>query len=211
MIFHTAADPIYYNRFYDNFQNSIKANYPNPKFSIRLIGKTDQTCNADLITTDSITFEEIKKRYRCDDRSAKGYYCISRWLSIPIKNEHVCVSDVDVIAVNKIDSEFIEDHLNRHKIINLTRIKNKGGKEGGMMIFFLHKDVCNEIKNYSLSVLEDDNLTWATDVKIRTFLYENYNVYNLLKMQEISKSKSAKIDNPWFVFSKVNKFENLIY
>lgn len=211
MIFHTAADPIYYDRFYNDFRNSIIANYHDTKFSLRTVGNFNQTPVADFITNDSITLEEIEKQYSCDGRNAKGYYCMSRWISIPNENSHVCVSDIDVIAINTIDHELIEDKLEKHKAINLTRIKTKSGKEGGMMVFFLHRAICKEIRDYANHVLRKNDLNWATDVDIRNFIYNNYEVLNLLKMQEISKSKSAKIIDPWFVFSKINKFDNLKY
>lgn len=211
MIFHTAADPIYYDRFYNDFRNSIQLNYPNPKFSLHLVGKFNQVPTADFITNDSITFEEIKQHYSCDDRSAKGYYCMSRWTTIPLCDSNVCVSDIDVISINKIDNEFIKENLEKHKVINLTRIKPKSGEEGGMMIFFLHSTVCEKIRNYALSLMNNEKLSWATDVHVRKFIYDNFDVLNLLKMQEISKSQSIKIEDPWFIFSKTDKFNNLSY
>jgi hypothetical protein len=209
MIFHTAADPLYYNHFYQNYYQSIKKNYPDSRFSLHLVGNISNVLNVDFLTNEMITLDEIKGKFSCDEKNARGYFCMSRWTSIPITNSHVCVSDVDIIAVDKIDNRFVEANLDRHRVINLTRIKNKTGKEGGMMIFFLHKDVCETIKQYANNVLKNHKLEWASDVLVRNFIYENYDVKNVLKMQETSKSSSVKIDNPWFIFSKVGKFKNL--
>jgi hypothetical protein len=44
---------------------------------------------------------------------------------------------------------------------------------------------------------------------VRTFLYENYKVKELLQMEDISKKNNLKNVDKWFVFSKLNKFENL--
>ena len=119
------------------------------------------------------------------------------------------MSDVDVIAINPIDNLLINNLLEKHKVVNLTRLKPKTGAEGGMMIIFLHKDICQEIKDFSKQLLENNPLCWETDVEVRTYLYNNFNVKNLLKMKEISKPRNEIIDNPWFIYSKLNKFDNL--
>jgi len=212
MIFHTSANKLYYDYFFKNYRKSVSVFYENAKFSFNYVGKEEiNELDIDHYTQDSIDYDEIKLRFNLqDDKSVRGYYCMSRWISIPIVNDHVCVSDIDVLAINKIDISLIENLLCKHKVINLTRIKPKSMIEGGMMIFFLHKDICNDIKNYAVSLLNTNKLEWATDVAVRKYLYNHYNVKDLLKMQEISKSNSVKIDDPWFSFSKVSKFKNLI-
>ena len=209
MIFHTAADPIYFEAFYNSYTDSIKQFFDSPLFSLNFVGLDQQHHTVDYFFQDEISFEEIKIKFNVDDRSARGYYCMSRWNSIPVVNHHVCVSDIDVIAINPIDKILINDLLEKHKVVNLTRLKPKLGGEGGMMILFLHKDICQEVKDFSKQLLENNPLSWATDVAVRSYLYNNFNVKNLLKMKEISKSNNQVIDNPWFVYSKVNKFNNL--
>ena len=213
MIFHTSADKIYYDSFFKQYKESITKYYDYAKFSFNYVGKHnfDIPNDLDFFTQDMIDYDEIKVKYNLDnDRNIRGYYCMSRWITIPVLQDHVCVSDIDVIAVNNIDKFMLEDLLEKHKVINLTRIKPKSGAEGGMMVFFLHKDVCEQVKQFSLDLLNSSNLEWDTDVRIREFLYKNFDVKNLLKMQEISKPSSTKIDNPWFIFSKIEKFKNLI-
>jgi len=209
MIFHTAADPIYFNEFYNTYSNSIKQYFDSPLFSLNFVGSDCQHPAVDYFFHDKISFEEIKIKFKVDDRAAAGYYCMSRWNSIPVLNDHVCVSDVDVIAINSIDNILINDLLEKHKVVNLTRLKPKTGGEGGMMIIFLHKDICQEIKDFSKQLLENKPLCWGTDIDVRNYLYNNFDVKNLLKMKEISKSSNQAVDNPWFIYSKVNKFNNL--
>jgi hypothetical protein len=210
MIFHCSSDRVYYEHFFKNFVYSIKKNYSNSKISYNFVG-TDLPNNieTDILQNDTKSWDEIKTQYKASDREAKGYYALSRWLSIPIQNEHVAVCDIDVLAVNKIDKELIDNLLQTYQVINLTRIKPKSSKEGGMMIMILHKDICATIKKFSNSLLIDNKLQWMTDVMVRTFLYENYKVKDLLQMEDISKKENLNSIDKWFVFSKLNKFEKL--
>ena len=210
MIFHCSSDRIYYEHFFKKFVYSIKKNYSNPKISYNFVG-TDLPDNivTDILQIDKISWDEIKTQYTASDREAKGYYALSRWLSIPIQNEHVAVCDVDVLAVNKIDHELIETCLQTHQVINLTRMKPKGAGEGGMMIMILHKDILNVVKKFTNNVLSTNKLIWQTDVLVRTYLYENFKVKQLLQMEDVSKNKDLRTTDKWFIFSKVNKFENL--
>ena len=72
------------------------------------------------------------------------------------------------------DKILINDLLEKHKVVNLTRLKPKLGGEGGMMILFLHKDICQEVKDFSKQLLENNPLSWATDVAVRSYLYNNF-------------------------------------
>jgi hypothetical protein len=209
MIFHTAADPIYFKAFYNAYANSIKQYFNSPLFSLNFVGLDQPHLAVDYLFHDKISFEEIKIKFNADDRAAHGYYCMSRWNSIPVVNEHVCVSDIDVIAINPIDNLLISNLLEKHKVVNLTRLKPKTGAEGGMMIIFLHKDICQEVKEFSKQLLESNPLCWGTDINVRNYLYNNFDVKNLIKMKEISKPNNQIIDDPWFIYSKVNKFSNL--
>ena len=78
-----------------------------------------------------------------------------------------------------------------------------------MMIMILHKSICDTIKKFANNLLVNNKLIWQTDVMVRTFLYENYKVKELLQMEDISKKNNLKNIDKWFVFSKLNKFENL--
>lgn len=210
MIFHTAANKSYHDAFFEQFISSVKENYTNAKFSFHSIGHLEKKLGVDYFSFDTNTLDDIKQKYNTNDnRHASGYYCISRWLSIPVVGEHVCVCDIDIKAANKIDHDLIENYLEVHKVINVTRHKPKDNTEGGMMVIFLHKDICQSVKQFATELLDKEQLTWALDVRVRNHLYNLFNVKNILKMQDISKFSSSKIEDPWFLFSKVNKFENL--
>jgi len=209
MIFHTSADPLYIERFYQGFTESINKHCSSVSFSLNIVGEIQERPKADIITEEYISLQEIKNKFNTNEKDTLGYYCLSRWLTIPSKNDHVCVCDIDILAIDKIDIKLVENLLETYQAVNLTRIK-PNGNEGGMMIIFLHKEICKEIKNYALNVLKENKLTWDLDVKVREYIYANYKIKNLLKMQEISKPSSTKIDNPWFIFSKIEKFKNLI-
>lgn len=210
MIFHCSSDRVYYEHFFKNFVYSIKKNYSNPKISYNFVG-TDLPDNivTDYFQNDKKNWNEIKTLHKATDREAKGYYALSRWLSIPNENDHVAVCDIDILAVNPINHDLLEDLLKTYQVINLTRIKPKTGKEGGMMIMILHKNICDTIKKFANNLLVNNKLIWQTDVMVRTFLYENYKVKELLQMEDISKKNNLKNIDKWFVFSKLNKFENL--
>jgi hypothetical protein len=215
MIFHCASDKIYYEYFFKNFVDSIKKYYPNPKISYNFIGKDlPNNIETDILQIDKISWDEIKTQYKASDREAKGYYALSRWLSIPIQNEHVAVCDVDVLAVNKINHELIETCLQTHQVINLTRMKPKGAGEGGMMSMILRKDICAEVKKYSNQLLNEKKLVWARDVDIRSMLYSKYSVKNILNMYQITKNtteKDLKSIKEWFIFSKGNVEQKNLY
>lgn len=211
MIFHISADPFYIEKFYHNFVDSIKKYSKNSLISLNVVGELDKYPTVDIFNQEKITKQEIEQRYKTNGRDTLGYYCLSRWASIPLVDNHVCVCDIDIVAVNYLDLRYIELLIEEYKVVNLTRIKPKTKDEGGMMVIFLHKDICKEIRDYANSLLvQDEQLEWKTDVKVREYLYERFSVKNLLKMQEISKSGSIKIQDPWFIFSKIGKFQNLL-
>lgn len=204
MIFHTATDPVYYKNFYYSFRTSIEKYFLNPKFSLRFVGEDNIDLDNTLLTIDKTSFEDIKTRFNATDKHAKGYYALSRWLSIPIEDEHVVVCDADVLAVNTIDKELILNLLDRFQVINVTRLK-KDGRPGGMMIMILHKDICQQVRNYSNSLLDKEEIEWATDVNVRTFLYRNFSLCEILQMEDISKVKDFSKTDKWFIFSKIRK------
>jgi hypothetical protein len=210
MIFHTSADKIYFDNFFTPFVNSIKKYYPTPAISFNFVG-TEQVDIGKNVYYDTIplSFLDLKQKYQKDDRDTKGYYALSRWLTIPVLDDHVAVCDIDVLAVNPIDTQLILNLLNTYEVINITRTK-PNGEEGGMMIMILRKDICKTVKDYSTSLLNNLNLKWDTDVNVRSFLYNNFKVKNLLQMKQLSK-KSSDFSNCWFAFAKGNTEKKLNY
>jgi hypothetical protein len=201
MIFHTSADKIYFDNFFTPFVTSVKEQNLNSKFSFNFVGTENIDVDKNIhYTIDPISFCNLKKRYQTDDRNTRGYYALSRWLTVPNLNDHVAVCDIDILAVNPIDANLILKTLNEYEVINITRIK-PDGTEGGMMAMILRKDVCAEVYNFSNSLLKNLDLKWDTDVRVRSFLYNNFKVKNLLQMKQLSKNSNDFTDC-WFVFAK---------
>ena len=210
MIFHTSADKIYLDNFFLPFVTSIKKYYPNPMLSLNFVGTEYVDINKHVYyNTIPLSFFELKQKYQKGDRDTKGYYALSRWLTIPVLDDHVAVCDIDVLAVNPIDNQLILNLLKTYEVINITRTK-PNGEEGGMMIMILRKDICKTVKDYSTSLLNNLDLKWDTDVNVRSFLYNNFKVKNLLQMKQLSK-KSADFSNCWFAFAKGNTEKKLNY
>lgn len=209
MIFHISADPVYFGSFYNNFVNSIKINYKNFKISLNFVGNLEsvEVPETFILTQDNKTFENICDLYSSQDKDAKGYYALSRWLSIPVVDEDIFVCDIDILAVNPIDQDLISNLLVDYPVINCTRFKPKSNSQGGMMAMVLRRDVCKDIRDYANSLLITEKLEWLTDTKVRSFIYKNYSVKELPQMHDISKQ--GPTTDKWFVFSKINKFGNL--
>jgi hypothetical protein len=187
MIFHTAADEIYYNQFYNLYYSTIKQFFPDSKFSLYYSGKNILKNKKILyIKHEPITNQEIESVYKVSGRDTKGYYALSRWWSMPVQNEHVAVSDVDIIALKNIPQEKINNILNDHEAINITRTK-KNGLEGGMNLMILRKDIIDDVNKNAKSVLNTSQLHWASDVNVREFIYANFKVYNLPEMHTFNK------------------------
>ena len=201
MIFHSSADNHFYKLFYNIFYGSIKKNYKECSLSFNYVGnETVDTVLTNINTFDNKNQNDIENKYNA---KAQGYYALSRWLSIPIQEDHVCVCDIDLIMTNPVPLDFCEEKFKTNEVINITRIK-PNGKPGGMMAMILRKDICEEVRNYSNSLLHTEQLKWSLDVKVRSYLYQNFNVLDVLKMQNLSKRSYKKTDD-WFAFSKINE------
>lgn len=195
MIFHTAADPIYYREFYEYYFYSIKQFYPDSKMSLYFIGnETLINSSIDILEQEKTNFEEILTRYKSTFDEARGYYALSRWRSMPVLDDHVVVSDIDIIAIKQLSLPKIETLLVDHEVINITRTK-KDGTEGGMAMMIIRKDVVNTINQKAKEVL-NNKLQWDSDVQVRTFIYNNYNVAELPEMHVFGKrSNYQTFDN----------------
>lgn len=187
MIFHTAAEKIYYKQFYDLYYSTINQFYPASKFSLYYLGQDIPTNkNISYLQQENITIEEIESRYSVTDRDTKGYFALSRWWSMPVVNENIVVSDVDIVALKNISEDIISDIFQKHEVINITRTK-KGGTEGGMAMMIMRKDIVADVNNNAKFVLQNIPLNWASDVNVRNFLYKNFSVYSLPEMHVFNK------------------------
>jgi hypothetical protein len=204
MIFHASADRLYYDNFYQMFFTQIKKHYPNPTCSFNYVGLDHHDLDfsaVDISTVDAIDESSIREVYNVNPNEAKGYYALSRWLSIPVTGDNVVVCDIDILAINDIDYNLINQLLDETPVINITRIK-PNGKEGGMMVMILRADICQLVKNLAHNLLTTENLCWQTDTLIHGFLYQNFKVRHILNMHSVQKDKSIENINHWFVFTK---------
>lgn len=195
MIFHTATDPIYYNKFYNLYSKTIKKFYPQSDLSLHFVGSPVPTKSyINFISNSNLSFEKIKKIYKCDTEQAKGFYALARWFSIPETQQDVVVSDADIIAIKTINEQRIKDLFSNHQVINITRVK-KNGSEGGMAMMILRHDIIPNINQVALSVL-NNQLQWDSDVQVRTHIYNNYNVAEIPEMHVFGKRSNYKtLDN----------------
>jgi hypothetical protein len=209
MIFHTTCDPIYFSYFYNDFFRSLSSNYENVKFSLHFVGPTDQEIinycqnNNVIYTSEKTTLEDLRLRFSNDaDKDILGYYPLSRWFSIPDIGEPVCVCDVDLLAINTIDHQLINSLLIDNDVVNITRIKSNGNT-GGMMLMILSNRIISRVNEFARSVEKDSvSIGISEDVKVRTFIYENFKTYELHgKMLNVSKPQEND-NGEWFVFSK---------
>lgn len=191
MIFHTCADSIYYDKFYDFYSLSIKKFYPNATLSLHYIGEDiPKNDNIKYLSTENLTLKSIQKIYNVDkEKDAQGYYCLSRWTSLPNVKDNIIVSDTDIIAVKTIDQNKFLEIFDKHQVINITRTK-KNGSEGGMAMIAIRSDIVDEARSHAQKLLRENKLTWELDVLQRLFLYENFNVAEIPEMHVLGKSSN---------------------
>lgn len=198
MIFHTAAEKVYYNAFFKNWHTSIKKIYPSARFSLRFVGPTTDTdviayCNSHhiLLSLDPITYQEIVDKFNVTGKRVNGYYCMSRWTSIPILDESVFVTDVDLIATNKLIFS-IDDSLNEKPWFTISKRKAPD-RTLKLMAICLHKDLCERVSSKAITLLENSPLIWSLDLQLLKYLTDNFNYTDYVMLGEIDHiSKSTK-------------------
>jgi hypothetical protein len=204
MIFHCAADPDYFKLYYKLYYQSIKHYCNSAEFSLHLVGKKEKSVNdfdIKILSREKISFDEIKKRYSVvTDKDAMGFYAFARWTSLPDVTEPLVVSDVDIAAINSIDSKLVNDILLCHDVIQITRITKDDS--GGVVMFILHPDIIAKTRNFAREHLKNSNLTWDLDLGMLKFFLDNYKVYKLLNLREVTKNGNLTDEACWFIYSK---------
>lgn len=197
MIFHTSADPLYYENFYRFYNESIKLFYPDSKLSFHFVGHDSNIIDLpiDIFSQKKISKKEIETMYNTSERNTLGYYALSRWMSIPDIGDHVVVSDVDIVAVKSIPVNYILNIFKDYEVINITRRK-PNGLEGGMAMMIIREDAISKINKKANEVLNNPTLAWDSDVQVRTFIYENFKVKELPEMHVMGKKSNFEtLDN----------------
>lgn len=179
MIFHTAAEASYYNFFFKRWHSYLKEFNPTAKFSLRFVGDTRvcdvvEYCNANniMLDVDPISLTEIMDKYKCPRQNAFGYYAISRWISLPVLNENVCMTDVDLLQLNPLDFD-LNDKIDQKDFMSFSR--QKTNKTNKMMFLGFNKNLVEVVKNQSNLILENNLLTWNLDTKILNWLCQSNN------------------------------------
>lgn len=193
MIFHTAADSKYYNYFYDFYKFSIEKFYPDSKLSLHYMGKAcEKIADVAYITKEDIDLSTIYEKFSPNnDKDAYGYYALSRWWSLPVIDEHVVISDVDIMAIKTLPYN-IDELLIKNQVINITRTK-KDLTEGGMAMIIIHKDIVQATLNHAENLLKTKKLYWALDVEVKKFLYNNFTRLELPEMHVLNKRSQIDI------------------
>ena len=212
MIFHTSADIKCYNLWFDMFYDSVKEHCPLAKSSFNFVGEESiQPKNLDIFTQEKITFNQIKEQYQSiDDKSAKGYYCISRFLSIPCMEDHVLLCDIDLKLIKTFDIDIIENILKEYQAINFCRLK-LNGRLGGMMAMLLREDICESVKAFANKQIKEQPLNWGLDSLVRSYIYQNYSVKNEMSLYNIAQSQNLSAKECLFAYHKKtgnNRHEN---
>lgn len=216
MIFHTVCDPVYFDRFYKDFYSSIVENSEDAELSLHYVGKpsknfTEFITDSSLhYSTEPTTLEDLKIKYyeTSDIGNLLGFYPLARWYSIPIMDKDVCVCDVDILAINKIDLEYLKKLLEEHDVVNITRTK-PSGEQGGMMLMCLSKRILKSVIEFAKKVSDEGiRIGIAEDVRVRSYIYNNFKIFELSgKMLDVTKPK-IEDSGEWFIYSKGGQGEN---
>lgn len=206
MIFHTACDDQYFETFYKNWFTSIRCQFPMSKTSLHYISDGpydmhDAALRPDIFVNQQMKLYDIKRKYRVKMEKARGYFCMARWMTIPLLGEHVAVTDIDIKAIGNQQHELVEDLLLTHDVVNCTRLK-LNGTEGGMMVVILNKEICEDIRSFAIKLLDGNELTWGLDTAIMKYIHSRYKVANLHKMHNVADDSISTAQDKWFAFFK---------
>jgi hypothetical protein len=200
MIFHTAAEQVYYDLFFSNWHASIKKFWPDARFSLRFVGPknkaVDKYCSEHniLLTHDPITLEKINSNFTKEElpkrpEACYGYYALSRWMSMPVNDDHVGLTDVDVVALQKPNLESINQILLKYQQYRLPRAFATKEKPKNMMVNFFRKDVVSEVNRVATELLSKSKLMWNLDLKVRDYCDKNFSIFDeglLVKLEGIA-------------------------
>lgn len=194
MIYHTAADKIYFDAFFKRWHTSIKHFQPTASFSLRFVGEEDRSVedycieNNILLSNENISLSEIEERFKVTTENARGYYALSRWLSIP-DGDDVCVSDVDLVQLNPLDINFGK-LLREFPFASIARQKTK--HPNMMMCFYISKEMTATVRKKAIDLLDKNILAWDTDISIMTWIHKNYPIYLDFGMFQLDKINNIK-------------------
>jgi hypothetical protein len=204
MIFHCAADPVYLEKYYELYHTSISHYCSDAEFSLNVLGKPHtgfDTSRLKFFTEEKASLKSIMKRYQVsDERSALGYYAFNRWISLPDTDQPLVVSDVDIAAINRIDTDLVLDLLDQHDVIQVTR--RTLDTSGGVLMFILHPSVISDVREFARNYLETTPLTWDLDLGMLRYFQNTCSLAQTLQFREVTKNSNLDSEPAWFIFSK---------
>lgn len=204
MIFHCAADPVYLEKYYALYHDSIKHYCPAAEFSLNVLGKAPSSFDKSQLkffTEEKVSLDSVIQKYQVqDERSALGYYAFNRWISLPDADQPLVVSDVDIAAINRIDTDLITDLLCNHDVIQVTR--RTLDTSGGVLMFILHPRVISDVREFARNYLETTPLTWDLDLGMLRHFQNNFSLAQTLQFREVTKNINLNAEPAWFIFSK---------
>jgi hypothetical protein len=204
MIFHCAADPVYLEKYYALYHTSISHYCTGAKFSLNVLGKIPAgftKTQLKVLTEEKTSLKKIARKYQAtDERAALGYYAFNRWISLPDTDHPLVVSDVDIAAINRIDTDLIMDLLSHHDVIQVTR--RTLDTSGGVLMFILHPRVIADVREFARDYLETMPLTWDLDLGILRHFQNTFSLAQTLQFREVTKNSNLDSEPAWFIFSK---------
>lgn len=200
MIYHTAAEINYYNAFFKRWHKSIVSIHPDAKFSLKFVGEPGYAdvveyakANNISLILDPTTHEDLIKKYGSMNNGS-GYYPMARWNSIP-DNDDVCVTDVDVVMLTNHLDEIIEQ-LKTYDIVSISRLKS-ADKVNLMMINYIKKNACAEIKNIALKLMDHKDFRWDIDLAVMSKAKKAFNLTYTHKLAKFDRQANLE-PNPEF-------------
>lgn len=178
MIFHTAAEIKYFDYFFENWHQTIKKVWGDDvKFSLRFVGPME-----DRVATYCET-HSIAVTHDPTVGVDPGYYPMSRWVSIPT-GDHVCVTDVDIVALTKVRD--IEHKLAEYDMIPISRVKVT--MNNPMMAVFYNKNFAKRVRNEAIRIFKTKALKWDLDVSVMKWCKGNLTWMELFEIQKLDNT-----------------------
>lgn len=204
MIFHCAADAVYIKQYFPLYYSSIKRYNPDAKFSLNALGTGIPSMSGyrlKVFTQEPFELKAIKKLHGVkQDRDALGFLAFNRWTSLPEVTEPLVVSDVDIAAINPVDSEFVQQTLEEYPVIQVTRITRD--TSGGVVMFILHPEIITEVREFARQYLKTTPLTWDLDLGVLNYFQKTYKICQTLNLRAVTKNADLTDDASWFIYSK---------
>jgi hypothetical protein len=138
---------------------------------------------------------------------------MARWNSIPSEDEHVCVTDVDVVMV-KNDLDEILELLNEFDLVSISR--NKQPKINMMMVNYISKDKCQTVSDFAKSLMDSKDFKWDIDLEVMSHIKKKMSYTYLHRLVKFDSSAGLipKLftDTSFGYYSAVSvRFDNVEY